>query len=241
MISDMTSALSVCGCRTVSDINSDGHHAFCAAFVRPGIPQMRTAKPRGEPHHSAAQPQRTRLGWRRSGIGAAGFNPRPTNLPIALCIVMRRTGIHDFTLGFGPGRGRRDRGLQAADGRILVGRVGWMGWTVPRAPPPPRAARGDGHRHPLREFIGGQAAEREHLTRDVVVRRPQRRWRIAVDARSAPKFGLNASAISGTIRHLLPQFPFLIRLPVCPTWPPRSCHTERAASGEGRAWRRCLW
>jgi hypothetical protein len=34
----------------MSDIHAVGHHAFSAAFVRPEIPQMRTAKPRGELH-----------------------------------------------------------------------------------------------------------------------------------------------------------------------------------------------
>jgi hypothetical protein len=38
------------GCRAMSDIHAVGHHAFSAAFVRPEIPQMRTAKPRGELH-----------------------------------------------------------------------------------------------------------------------------------------------------------------------------------------------
>jgi hypothetical protein len=39
----MTCALSACGGWTVSDNHARGHHAFCAAFVRPGIPQIKTA------------------------------------------------------------------------------------------------------------------------------------------------------------------------------------------------------
>jgi hypothetical protein len=46
MISDMTSALSARGCPTVSDIHAVVHHAFRAAFVRPGIPQIKTANSR---------------------------------------------------------------------------------------------------------------------------------------------------------------------------------------------------
>jgi hypothetical protein len=45
MISDMTVLLSACRCRTVSDIYAGGYHVFCAAFVRPGNPQIRTPKP----------------------------------------------------------------------------------------------------------------------------------------------------------------------------------------------------
>ncbi|HEX7428959.1 MAG TPA: hypothetical protein VF328_19010 [Mycobacterium sp.] len=51
----------------MSDIHAGGRHAFCAAFVRPGTPQIRTAKPRGELRHSPLR-DLSRHGWAEATV-----------------------------------------------------------------------------------------------------------------------------------------------------------------------------